>query len=74
MDTMTVDDLADLDACDIYADALPQVIEAKWMRSPLPEAPERPPSIAPASQRAVAQPGLPLVPLDAAIPGPVGFG
>ncbi|MGV9278106.1 non-homologous end joining protein Ku [Streptomyces griseosporeus] len=41
MDTMTVDDLADLDARDTYTDALAEIIEAKREEKPLPEAPQQ---------------------------------
>ncbi|MFF9244836.1 Ku protein [Streptomyces sp. NPDC014776] len=40
MDTMTVEDLAELDAHDEYTEAIAQIIEAKREDKPIPQAPE----------------------------------
>jgi DNA end-binding protein Ku len=40
MESMTVEDLAELDAHDEYTEAMAQIIEAKREHAPLPEAPE----------------------------------
>lgn len=40
MESMTVEDLAELDAHDEYTEAMSQIIEAKREHAPLPEAPE----------------------------------
>lgn len=41
LDTMTVDDLAELDAHDAYTDALAEIIKAKREDQPMPEAPKQ---------------------------------